>query len=132
MCYDNSSIEKHKGKVSINRLIKSHICLNLSSSLTLYLSLVESPFCGLAFFTCVPTRMMRLVFHLFGENFDFLKKKKRLGVAIYFCFIFEEKNKKEKPWVWLLMEKTGPWKTKFGLGGQVIYWEGMIKTIAPL
>ena len=66
MRYDHSSIEKHKGKVSINRLIKFHICLNLSSSLTLYLSPAESLFCGHRIFArCVPTRWRDSLFYLF-------------------------------------------------------------------
>ena len=41
--------------------------------------------------------MARLAFYLFGENliFFFLKKK-GLGVATYFCFIFKGKNKIRK------------------------------------
>ena len=47
MCYKHSNHKKKlKEKVSINQLIKCHISINSSSSLTFYSSLVESSFCG--------------------------------------------------------------------------------------
>ena len=50
---------------------------------------VESPICGPAFFTCVPTRLARLAFYLWKINF------RKVGVATYFIFIFEGKIKQE-------------------------------------
>ena len=74
--------------------------------------------------------MTKLSFYLFGEKYDFLK---RLGVATYFCFIFKGKqNKKENPKCDSLFGKDGLWKTKPEFGGQVTYWEGIVKTITPL
>ena len=127
MCYDHSSIEKHKGKVSINRLIKHQICFNLSSSLTLQTSLVESPFCG--------SRISHEAFPLDGKtrflfiwwkfDFSFWKKPR---VATYFCFIFlkGKQNKKENPKCDFLFGKDSLWQTKVGFGGQVTHWEGMV------
>ena len=50
-----------KNGVFTNRPIKCHIFLNQCSSLILK-SPAESPICGPAFFTCVPTRSARLAF----------------------------------------------------------------------
>ena len=47
-------------------------------------------------------------------------------------FLKGKQNKKENPKCDSLFGKYGPWKTKFGLGGQVTYQEGTVKTIAPL
>ena len=59
--------------------------------------------------------------------------RKGLRVTTYFCFIFKGKtNKKENPKCNSLFGKDGMWKTKSGLGGQVTYWKGTVKTVAPL
>ena len=44
-----------------------------------------------AFFTCTPTRSVRLVFYLWKINF-----LKKVGVATYFIFILKGKKKKKK------------------------------------
>ena len=92
MCYDHSSIEKHKEEVSINQLIKRLIYLNLSSSLTLMTSLVELPFCG----PC----MLLDVLPLDGEThflFIYLVKiwflEKNLESWLIFVLFFKEKTK---------------------------------------
>ena len=48
--------------------------------------------CGSVFFACVPTRWARLAFCLLENHL----KKKRFGVATYFCFILKGKNKIRK------------------------------------
>ena len=61
--------------------------------------------------------------------------RKRLGVVTYFCFIFKGKNKipKKKTLSVTPEGKTGLWKTKFGSGGRVTYWEGtMMSRNTPL
>ena len=77
-----------KRQVLADRLIKCHVCFILSSSLTLYRSPVESPFCGPRISAqCVSHSMAKLDFW-FEKWFLFIKKK-WLGVATYFCFIFK-------------------------------------------
>ena len=97
VCYDHSSIEKHKEKVSINQLIKRHICLKLSSSLTLKKIPSGVAILWTSQFSLIRSHSMtRLAFCLFGEKYDFYK---RLGVITYlFLFFFKGKqNKKENP-----------------------------------
>ena len=55
-----------KKQVSTDRLIKRHVCFTLSSSLTLYQSPVESPFCG-------PRILAQCVSHSNGELNFYLK-----------------------------------------------------------
>ena len=95
MCYDHSSIEEHKGKVFINRLIKCHICFNLSSSLTLYFSLMESSFCGPRIFAqCLHTRwrnslliyLVKILF--FGKNLE--------SPLIFVLFFFKQNKIRKK------------------------------------
>ena len=50
------------------------------------MSPVESPICGPAFFTCVPTLSTRLAFYLWKIIFW-----KKVGVATYFIFILKGK-----------------------------------------
>ena len=50
------------------------------------LALVWTPY----FHTMCFHSMVKLIFCLFGENYDF---QKRLGFATYFCFIFKGKTK---------------------------------------
>ena len=83
MCYDHSSIEKHKGKVSINRLIKCHICLNWVQVWPSTCLQWSRHFMDPTFARCVPTKWRNSLFVLFGENLIF---RKRLGVATYFNF----------------------------------------------
>ena len=47
---------------------------------------------------------------------------------IFVLFLKGKKNPKCDS----LFGKDGLQKTKFGLGGQVTYWEGTIKTVTPL
>ena len=61
-----------KKEVPTNRPIKRHIFLT-SVQVWSSKSPVESPICGPAFFTCVPTRSARLAFYLFVKNW-FLEK----------------------------------------------------------
>ena len=51
---------------------------------------------------------------------------------IFVFFIRENKIRKKTPSVTPYLEKTVCEKPKSGFGGQVTYWEGMVKTIAPL
>ena len=77
-----------KRQVLTDRLIKCHVCFILSSSLTLYRSPAESPFCG-------PRIFGSMRFPLDGKLDFYLKIWflliicKWLGVATYFCFIFK-------------------------------------------
>ena len=51
-----------------------------------------------------------------------------------FLFYFSKKkqNKKENPKCDSLFGKDSLWKNKSGFKGQVTYWEGTVKTVAPL
>ena len=126
MCYNHSSIEKHKGKVSINWLIKHYICFNLSSSLTLKNPQWSCHFMDPAFCSMHSHSMVKLVFFLFiWRKFDFLK---RLGVATYFLFYFsrEKQNKKEKPLVWPLPDPFG-WHDSLSLFlKSSVEWNGKV------
>ena len=45
---------------------------------------------------------------------------------IFVLFLKGKQNKKENPKCDSLFGKNGMWKTKYGLGGQVTYWEGTV------
>ena len=76
--------------------------------------------------------MALLVFFIYlVKIYDF---HKRLEVATYFCFIFLRENKIIKKTLSMTpyLEKMVCEKPNLGLGGQVTYWEGTVKTVAPL
>ena len=50
---------------------------------------------------------------------------------IFVLFLKGKQNKKENSKCDSLFGKDGIWKTKNGFGGQVTYWEGTVKTVAP-
>ena len=50
---------------------------------------------------------------------------------IFVLFLKGKQNKKENSKCDSLFGKDGLRKTKSELGGQVTYWEGMIKTVTP-
>ena len=77
--------------------------------------------------------MAKLVFYLFGENL-ILVFGKDLGSPLIFVLFFlkGKQNKKENPKCDFLFGKDSLWQTKVGFGGQVTYWEGTVKTVAPL
>ena len=80
---------------------------------------------------CVSHSNGELNFYL--KNSFLLIKKNWLGVATYFCFIFKRVNKirKKNPKCDSLLWKRWYVKNRIGFGGQVTYWEGTVKTIAP-
>ena len=71
----------------------------------------------------------KLVFYLFDEKYDFFRKY--LESQLIFVFLREKQNKKEKTLNVTLEGKTGLRKTKSGSRGQVTYWEGTVKIVAP-
>ena len=123
--------KKHKEKVSINRLIKRHICFNLSSSLTLKTSPTESPFCGPhSFARCVPTRWQTRFFIYFVKKW-FLEKI--LGVAAYFNFFLKGKQNKKENLIWLLIWKRQACeKSSQVWGSNYLLGRYGKKTVAPL
>ena len=62
----------------------------------------------------------------------FFFRKDLESLLIFVLFLKGKQNKKENPKCDSLFGKDGIRKTKSRLGGQVTYWEGTIKTIAPL
>ena len=96
MCYYHSSIEKHKGKVSINRLIKCHICLILSSSLTLQLTQWSCHFVDLVFLLMRFHSMAGSLF-IFEKN-GFIVQKMTWSHHLFLFYFFKGKqNEKENP-----------------------------------
>ena len=73
--------------------------------------------------------MVQLVFYLFMKIW-FLEKD--LESQLIFVLFLKKKNKKENPKCNSLFGKDGLWKTKTGFGDQVTYWEGTVKSVAPL
>ena len=51
---------------------------------------------------------------------------------IFVLFLKGKQNKKETLSVTPYFEKCGLWKIGYGLGSQVTYREGTVKTVAPL
>ena len=51
---------------------------------------------------------------------------------IFVLFLKGKQNKKENPKCDSLFGEDGLRKIESGLGGQVIYWEGTVETVAPL
>ena len=70
-------------------------------------------------------------FHLFGENLIFLKKTWSHHLFLFYFFKGKQ-NKKEISKCDSLFGKDMSVKTESGFGGQVTYWEGTVKTVAPL
>ena len=59
----------------------------------------------------------------------------RLGVATYFYLFLKGKTSKNKTPKWtpdFFLEKLSARKLESGFGDQVTYWEGTVKTVAPL
>ena len=85
----------------------------------------ESPICGPAFFTCVPTRSARLVFFFLKNNFW----KSRSRHLFYFYFWRENKTRNKNPKMWLhsFWKKHVFEKPESMSGDQVTYWEGTFK-----
>ena len=85
-------------------------------------------------------RLMRLL--LDGElnfylknDFNYLRKltwSHHLFLFYYFFLKKGKQNKKENPKCNSLFWKRWSVKNKIGLGGQVTYWEGTVRTVAPL
>ena len=70
--------------------------------------------CGLCIFHVRPHSMVRFALNLFiWWKFDFLIKTWSCHLFLFY-FLSEKQNKKEKPQVWLLKEKTGLWKPSLG------------------
>ena len=59
-------------------------------------------------------------------------RKKTWSHHIFVLFLKGKQNKKENSKCDSLFEKDCLWKTKSGFGGQITYWEGTVKTVAPL
>ena len=71
------------------------------------------------------------LFVYLGEKYDF---QKRLGVATYFYLFLKGKTSKNKTPKWTpdFFGKAVCEKPESGFGDQVTYWEGTVKTVAPL
>ena len=71
------------------------------------------------------------LFVYLGEKYDF---QKRLGVATYFYLFLKGKTSKNKTPKWTpnFFGKAVYEKPESGFGDQVTYWEGTVKTVAPL
>ena len=124
MCYEHLSVEKHKEKVSIKWLIKRHICLNLSSSLTLSTSLMESLFCGPCIFAhALPLNGETRFFMYFVKLWFFEKKT----LPLIFVLFFKGKKTRKKNSKCDSWRKNMFMKNRVGSRGQVTYWEGTVK-----
>ena len=75
--------------------------------------------------------MTWLAFYLFCENLIFVEKNLE-SPLIFVLFLKGKQNKKENRKCDSLFGKGGLWKTKSRFGSQVTYWEGTVKTVAPL
>ena len=53
------------------------------------------------------------------------------SLLIFLLFLKGKQNKKENPKCDSLFGKGGLWKIGSGLEGQVTYWEGTVKIVAP-
>ena len=119
VCFEHSIIEKHKEKVSINRLIKCHICLNLSLSLTLKNIPSGVPILWTPYFSSMSSHSMaQLAFYLFGENM-IIRKDLELPL-IFVLFLRENKINKKTLSVIPYLEKTVCGKSKSGLGVRLL------------
>ena len=75
---------------------------------------------------------MRLTFRYLGEKYV---SQKILGVATYFYLFLKGKTSKNKTPKWtpdFVFGKAVYEKPEYGSGDQVTYWEGTVKTVAPL
>ena len=81
-------------------------------------------------------RLMR--FHLMASSHFlfwkwFIYQENDLKSLLIFALFFKGKqNKKENTKCDSLFGKDGLWKIGLGFRGQVTYWEGTVKTVAPL
>ena len=66
------------------------------------------------------------------EKWFYLLENDLESPLIFVLFLKGQQNKKENSKCDSLFGKDGLWKTKPVFGGQVTYWEGTIKTVAPL
>ena len=69
---------------------------------------------------------------LFEKDFFFFFLNDLESPLIFVLFLKGKQNKKENSKCDSLFGKDGLWKTKPVFGGQVTYWEGTVKTVAPL
>ena len=91
---------------------------------------VESPFCGLRI--SVHTFSTRWLARFLFEKWFYLLENDLESPLIFVLFSKGKQNKKENPKCNSLFWKRWSMKNRIWLGGQVTYWEGTIKTVAPL
>ena len=93
---------------------------------------MESPFCGprISLNAFPLDGKTHFFFNLFDENLIFRKDWESPLIFVY--FFKGKQHKKENPKCDSLFRKDSLRKTKPRFGGQVVYWEDTVKTVASL